>query len=182
MRNSKYTVFGLVGLGMLLTACGLSKSDARAIIEKENYSDAVVTCQFTDFTTNGSGAGQTFESSRESRYCVWAMGRADVLDAPPCEKPSGGICDYAPFKLKNGATYKESQGSLRFPCGTKSLGEVLSVTTEGKKARVRYKRTVTLDKAKLEKLQSCSLKIPKDGEEEVTIEFTKDDDGNWTTL
>ena len=183
MQNRMYEAIVLLGLGVALTGCGLSKSDAHEIIKQENYDkDSNVYCEFSEFSSTGSGAKQAFESSYGANYCVWALGRAGVVDAPSCEDSRGKVCERAPFKLKGETSISERTGRLLFPCGTKRLGEVLSVTSEGKKAKVRYKRTVTLDQDLLKKVEQCTLKTPTTGEEELTIQFSKDDDGKWTSL
>ncbi len=71
---------------------------------------------------------------------------------------------------------------VRFPCGKKQLGEVTSVSTEGKKATAKYTRTITRDDALTKKLSDCAIDGPKAGTEDQSRGFIKDDDGNWSPV
>ena len=76
-------------------------------------------------------------------------------------------------------TSYEKLNDILFPCGKKKLGEVTSVATESKTGTVKYNPTITIDTAELDKLSACTIDRPKAGEHNETMEFIKDDDGNW---
>jgi len=73
---------------------------------------------------------------------------------------------------------------LSVPCGTRSLGEITSITTEGKTAVVKYNR---IKNYKLQDVNNtipaCALNTTEASKEEGTIEvtatFKQDDNGNW---
>jgi hypothetical protein len=56
---------------------------------------------------------------------------------------------------------------------------VNSVTTDGKKATVKYDRLVIVDRPLLDKLKACEIKAPTGDTEERTMVFLKTDDGKW---
>jgi hypothetical protein len=176
----------LVALGLSTVGCGnLSKGKAREILQKQHYdNDNEVNCTWKEpVSQEGSGAAKHYTVTTPSdnlRLLDWmkALDSLGVIKSAECVDKWRGVCTKAMFEL--GPKGSVDGVRMSFPCGTKSLGEVTSVTTEGKTATVRYWRTVKLNPTTIGRLSDLALDVPKEGEEELTRKFVKDDDGDWT--
>jgi hypothetical protein len=178
----------LVALVFSMVGCGnLSKGKAREILQKQHYdNDNEVSCTWKEpVSQEGSGAAKRYSvttSSDNPRLLDWmkALGGLGVIKSAECADKWRGVCTKAVFELGSKGSVEGVR--MSFPCGTKSLGEVISVATEGKTATVRYRRAVKLDPNIIVKLSNLALDVPKEGEEELTRKFVKDDDGDWSDL
>jgi len=79
-------------------------------------------------------------------------------------------------KSKDGNT---SGGKFFVACGSYELGEIKSVTTEGKHASVAYAVKARID-PKTKTLTKCSPGDPEIGKTDLEIPFKQDDEGHWT--
>lgn len=178
----------VMALSFASTACGnLSKEKAREILQKKYYDkDNEVSCSWKEpVSQEGSGSAVRYSAGTTSdnpKLVDWmkALDGLGIVKNAECTDKWRGVCTKAMFDLGPNASVNSYR--LSFPCGTKSLGEVISVTTEGKTAMVKYKRSIKLDHATIEKLSDLTLDVPNEGEEELTRKFVKDDDGNWSDV
>jgi hypothetical protein len=67
-------------------------------------------------------------------------------------------------------------------CGTTAFGSVVSVTTSGNRAQVKFQRMDTLDRTALDKLKDCTVNVGTDGQVNITAVFQRDDSGNWSIV
>lgn len=182
--TKKHMLWGYAAL-LLLAACGkLSKSDAHDIIQSTYYDkDDNAYCSWDPEDRHKNDPTKDPKVlefvSNESEACVAELAAAGVLKekSPPHAWISGGkVYSYTLV----GSAYYAKNGTLQVPCGKKKLGEVSSVSTDGKKATVKYSRTFTVDTSLLAKLDDCTFRDkPKPGESTETMLFRRDDDGKW---
>ena len=174
----KATAFAVA---LLVAGCGLSKDQAKQLIQEKYYDkDAAIYCTW-DLYLNPPETVKgvpVYTTGADTRACLEVLQKAAFVEDLVCEPAEN--CAQALFVVSQSSNARVRLNKLDVPCGTKKLGNVVSVSTEGKAAKVRYKRTVTVDPAAVEKLRSCSLRVPKSGDEEQTMKFIKDDDGNWS--
>jgi hypothetical protein len=186
MRSFSYLIIG--AMTFWTVGCGnLSKEKAREILQQKHYDqDNNVNCEWKEFVSQESSGitvhysvSDTSDTSKitDSMKALSSLG---VIKNVECVDRSRSGCLKAQFDLGPSTSVQGARMSL--PCGTKTLGEVTSVATEGKTATVRYKRTVKLNHNVIEALSALILDIPKEGEEELARKFVKDDDGNWSDV
>lgn len=158
----------------------LNPTEARAMIEKKYYSadDTKVECgvQTPTSTQAADGSYVVIAPSQRDQDCVKLLAAASLVTRWPfCENASSDCLAFKPAaKVENSV--------MKFPCGERSLGEVTSVSTEGKSAKVTYKKTIKVDSTVADKLKaSCEVATPKKvGELEDSLEFQRDDTGKWS--
>ncbi len=176
---------------LLLSACGkLSKDDARAMMQAKFYDkEDNIYCVWAGGVVHdegGSGATKRFSfmsPSDAEKSCIKELTSAAILRQSDCVKTYYGVptCDVEGYTLGRGVDFTRTN-AIQFVCGKKKLGDVVSIITEGKKATVKYSRTITRDDALSAKLTDCTLDGQKAGSEEQTREFRKDDDGAWAPV
>jgi hypothetical protein len=168
-----------------LVGCGkLSKDQARQIIQTTYYDkDDNAYCAWSPGDRHRKDPPTVLSFvSQDAQPCVKELAAAGVLtekDKPkpvPYELGGGTLYSYT----LAGSAYYAKDGNLQVPCGKKKLGEVVSVSSEGTKATVKYTRTFTMDAALLGKISDCELTSkPTPGDSTETMRFRRDDDGKW---
>jgi len=119
--------------------------------------------------------------SNAEEKCIDEMTTAGLVRRGDCVKTYYRVptCEVYSYTLGPGVDFTKS-GLIQFPCGKRKLGDVVSISTEDKKAVVKYGHTVVRDEALAAKLPDCALDGAKPGGYELTRTFRKDDDGKWT--
>jgi hypothetical protein len=178
---------GVVLAAVLLAAgCGkLNKEDARAMLEARYYEkDDNAYCSAKGLVQRdegGSGLTKRFSfmsPSDAEKACIGEMTTAGIVRRGDCITHGWNTCDVYAYTLGAGADFTQN-GLIQFTCGKRRLGDVVSISTEDKKAIVKYGHTVVRDEALGAKLPDCALDGAKPGEYELTRTFRKDDDGKW---
>ncbi len=168
-----------MSLFLAATACGsLSKEDAETVILTEVYGDddgRAATCTTQYLGAEGSGKDLHYKPHETDLGCARALVSAGLLRPAKCV-PAGDVCQKT-FVL--GADAKNSNGQVKFKCGGKMMGDVLSVTTEDRRATVKYDRTLVPDSNLLDSLGACKISKGTAGKSEFTAVLLKDDDGEW---
>lgn len=171
-------------LGLTLAACSknLSKEKAREVIQKNHYDkDDNMYCSWREVVQR-EGA-----SDKEAvfwpilpdgkKQCLSALATAQVVKDLGCRDKR---CEEHRYALGSKGDSFTKGGFPQFACGKKKLGDVLSVTTEARKATVKYRRTFIRDEALTKALAGCDIDGEKSGDEEQTMKMKQDDDGNWS--
>lgn len=111
--------------------------------------------------------------------CAEQLADAGLLEIGPCHEGGCGDCCKQLLKAKGDAVFVTSRpAGLDFKCGDIELGGVTSISTEGNKATVKFRRTFKPGPI-LEQLSACKLERPIAGTAESTREFRRDDAGRW---
>ena len=90
-------------------------------------------------------------------------------------------CSRNMYVLGQGVDLTRSTHAVQFVCGRKALGDIISVTTEGKKATVKYNIVFSRNQGQAHTLRDCQIDGPLDGQAAWTAVFNHhDDDGRWS--
>lgn len=164
-------------LTLVATACSkdLSKDKAKEILSKQHETHPVAYCGLKNSLLEEKPG--IFSASLNDDACVTQLKEIGALTSVGCIKnySSGGCMTYG-FKL--GPKTLVEHGTW-IECGKRTFGDVTSVTTEGKKATVKFTHVFTLDDTRW-KLSACILQPHETGETEASAVFLRDDSGNWT--
>lgn len=186
-----YQVFFVIAVAVTTMGCGkLTKENARLMIQEKHFKDNKIECKWkTLVSVTGTGSsvehtigyfGEGAEGEKQNK-CVNEMIKAGVLSSRKCVENNSLGC--VKHKIELGAISKmqtnSTVGNIEFACGTRSLDGINSITTEEKKAKVKFDRTLVLDEALIKALSDCTLGLPEAGKKERESNFTKDDDGVW---
>lgn len=168
-------------------ACGkLSKDDAHAVLKSSYYDkDDSIYCAWTEYLQKPElvDGKYSYETGGETRRCVEALQEhAHALSGARCMLFTDQPCEKMVFNIREETKAEVSRGKLLFACGKKQLGSIVSIATEGRSATVKYERLVTIDKELIGRLGACQLDVPKEGLQERSAKFTKDDDGKWVAV
>ncbi len=194
-RNILWIALG-VGVAVLIVASviviavighdqKLSKEEAKQKIEAKYYNPGVVYCSWRSvLKKQGTGKDSALiPLTSNTTACVDQMQKQGLVERIPCFDTrlyTGEVkCPDDRFQV-SGKNVGVDGAYLYFPCGHKTLLEVLAIATAGNGAMVKYKRSVSLDMGVLKALERCSLDTPSEGVEEKTVEFIRDDNGIWS--
>jgi hypothetical protein len=163
-------------LSIITTAAGcssMSKGKAKELLQKRFDADGAVYCNVLGGVSEKNGAQSGLENA-----CVAQLTSAGFATPAGCsDARRDGTCAPMSLAFKPGKASVKG-GAVKVPCGTKTLGEVQSVTTEGKSATVRYTRTFKFDSTK-STLSACEFVPLSEGEGEGKAVFKQDDSGDW---
>lgn len=120
----------------------------------------------------------SFGDYDDDAKCATALEKAGLITKGKCRETGCGGCCSREIVAAGGASFDKS--NLAFPCGSMSLDSVDSITTEGRKAKVTFTRTFTLDEAIVAKVSACPLDKPEPGKKKRDRTFVQDDSGTWT--
>lgn len=173
----RWSIFAVTALPLALTACsGMSKGKAKDLLQKRFDDDGNVYCRLRDQLSQQEGGVW----GGLEKACIEQLASAGFVTDTGCaehfESRSSGCLTWG---FKPAKSNIEKNKWLAFACGAKTLGEVKSVTTEGKRATVKYARTFKLDQTKAS-LTSCVIAPLQEGEREGTATFVQDDSGDWS--
>jgi hypothetical protein len=163
---------------VLLSGCsGLSKGDAREALAKRFSESPTAYCKLRDSVSEEKPG--LYAASGTAKPCLDQLKKVGALVAGGCATTySSGECMYEGFKEGPKGLIKKGRW-VYIACGTRTFGDVTSISTEGKTAKVKFTRTFKLDDTKSE-LSECVLDPISDGEGEGTTTFKQDDGGNWS--
>lgn len=173
------SIFGTTAAMILvLTACsGMSKGKAKDMLQKRYDEDKSLYCSLKRAVAQEKGGVY----SGPEKTCIKQLAKAGLVSDTGCAQHfAADPSDCMTWGFKPAKATISKNVWLKFPCGTKTLGEVKSVTTEGKKATVKYTRTFKLDDGATAELTDCVLDPIQEGESEGTATLKQDDSGNWS--
>ena len=158
----------------------LSKEKATEILLKTTYA-APDECGVS--TSNIQKVNETTYKyslgDKNDQECAEALVAAQLATIGECADSgcTGGCCAK---KITPVSPARIKKDRFSFPCGKYEGVEATSITTDGKKAKVKVKRSLVLDEALLTKVATCKIDKPTLAKEEPNRDFVRDDDGNWT--
>lgn len=177
---------GVLVSAILVFAVGcsknLSKERAREVIQKTHYDkDDNVYCEWKEVLTRQGASDKDAIfwpiDAASAKTCLGALTAAQVLKDRGCRDQR---CDEHRYSIGPKGDSLTKGDFVQFACGKKKLGDVVSVTTEGRRATVKYRRTFARDEELSKALAACDIDGPKGGEAEQTMKMKQDDDGNWS--
>lgn len=169
----------LLSLAIVATACSkdLSKDKAKELLAKRYRERPALYCGLKNGVIEEKPG--VFSAGLNDDVCISQLQKVGAVISVGCvaEYTAGGCKAYG-FKLGPTA-FVERRNELWTECGRRTFGDVTSITTEGKKATVKFTRSYELDDTS-SKLSACIIKPLQAGESEGSSVFVQDDSGNWT--
>lgn len=174
----------LLGGVLLLVGCnrGLSPEQAAEELGKETGNAIYCAWQGPRKFTDTRWAFLAVDKANPP--CAAAFEKAGLAKVGECVEPGyGGRCmrtEITPTGKNKSAMFGTNE--LGFTCGVVEFRRVVSVTTSGNDATVRFIRNTTLDTGLLDSLEACVLNKPPAGEQELERRFRRDDSGAWSLV
>lgn len=131
-----------------------------------------------------------FADTGKEAKCAAALDAAGLIKRGECVEPGcGGCCERA-LTAKGTAHIREGSADaarLEFVCGKLDVVRVTSITTENRRATVRYVSSVVFDTALLDRLDAEDCRVDRpivhtdaSQQERTRSGFVRDDSGKWS--
>jgi len=181
-RRAREVAGALPALGLvLLVGCNksLDKETAEKILLQQEFTPGRVECVWDKPIQKTSTEWTFLGFAQAQQDCASQLVETGLAKLGGCYEKGCGPCCAELIEATSKSRLDEKKRGLTFTCGQSKLGQILSITTEGNKATVKYERELTFEPV-VGELSKCKLTKPEAGRKTQERQFVRDDAGNWS--